>query len=306
LGEAETPKIYSDHTMTGKQLPRLGIAGDRRIAHVHHQQLPLSSRRNWLPVKCIYWSLLMPHEHSARALVELRQIGQAPSGADPVLHHAPEAFNGIEVVAATSWQAMQPTLLVPVCQRRRELVRPVDATAVDHHDDLFPGVAQEGHHLMDILAQPLRIKMGDDLRENLRGAILDRANDTEQDPAGHAAPTPVVHPRLAFAGLVAFDLAVAQGPCGQTSALRFAPPAHPGQGKTPDDGFIFIEQDDLTPTGLGLQGGKCESTPRQLSGGRSEPPRGTAGADVFFFHTSRTLSRLSWTPVWRASTVASA
>jgi len=140
----------------------------------------------------------MRHEHSARSVVEVMQIGKTPSGADDVLHHAPEAFNGIEVVAATSWQAMQPTLLVPVCQRRRELVRPVDAAAVDHHDDLFPGVAKEGHHLMDILAQPLRIKMGDDLVEDFGGAILDRANDTEQHPAGDPAPGAIADPRLAF------------------------------------------------------------------------------------------------------------
>src|SRR6266702_185455 len=197
---------------------------------------------------------------------------------------------------------MQPKLFVPVCQRRRELFRPVDATAVGDHDDLFPGVAKEGHHLMDVLAQPLRIKMGDDLIEDFRGAILDGANDAEQYSAGHAAPTPIVHPRLAFEGLFAFDLAVAQGPCGQARPLRFAPPARPGEGKTPEDGFIFIEQNDLTPTSPVLQGGKFDRTPRQLSGGGSEPPRGTAVADVFFFNTSRTLSRLSWTPVWRART----
>jgi hypothetical protein len=68
---------------------------------------------------------------------------------------------------------------VPVSQRRRELVHPVDATAVGHHDHLFARVAKESHHLMDILAQPLRIKMGNDLGEDLRGAILDRAKDPE-------------------------------------------------------------------------------------------------------------------------------
>jgi hypothetical protein len=192
-----------------------------------------------------------------------------------------------------------------VCQCRRELVRPVDATAVGNHDDLFPGVAKEGHHLMEILAQPLRIKMGDDLVEDFGGPILDCPNDTEQYPAGHAAPTPIVHPRLAFEGLFAFALAVAQGPCGQARPLRFAPPTRPGEGKTPEDGFIFIEQNDLTPMSPVLQGGKFDRTPCQLSGGGSEPPRGTAVADVFFFNTSRTLSRLSWTPVWRASMVAS-
>jgi hypothetical protein len=42
VGGAETTKIYSNHTMTGKQLSRLGIAGDRRVAHVHHRVLDVS------------------------------------------------------------------------------------------------------------------------------------------------------------------------------------------------------------------------------------------------------------------------
>ena len=64
----------------------------------HSKQLPLSSRRNCLPVKCIYGSLVMRHKHSTRAMVELREIGKAPCGANPVLHHPPEAFDGVEVV----------------------------------------------------------------------------------------------------------------------------------------------------------------------------------------------------------------
>ena len=105
-----------------------------------------------LPVKLKYRSLVLPHEHSACALVELMQIGKTPSGANPVLHHTPEAFNGIQVVTTVGWKQMQPKLFVPVSQRRRELFRPVDATAVGDHDDLFAGVAKEGHHLMDIVA----------------------------------------------------------------------------------------------------------------------------------------------------------
>ena len=115
-----------------------------------------------LPVKRIYWSLVLRHEHAARALVELLQIGKAPSGANPVLHHPPEAFNGIQVVTTVGWEQMQPKLFVPVSQCRRELFRPVDATAVGDHDHLFAGVAKAGHHVMDIVAQPLRITMGDD------------------------------------------------------------------------------------------------------------------------------------------------
>ena len=62
------------------------------------EQLPLSSRLNERPMKRKYWSLVMRPEHSPRALVELRQIGKAPSGTHPVLHHTPEAFDGVEVV----------------------------------------------------------------------------------------------------------------------------------------------------------------------------------------------------------------
>src|SRR5215813_14736522 len=89
----------------------------------------------------------MLRQYSTRALIELRQIGKTPSGTDPVLHHAPEAFNGVEVVPTMRRQEMQPKLLVPVGQRRRELMRPMDATAVGHHDHLFAGMAKDGHHL---------------------------------------------------------------------------------------------------------------------------------------------------------------
>jgi hypothetical protein len=218
------------------------------LVDLGYKQLPLSSRWNVLPVKLKYRSLVLPHEHSACALVELMQIGKTPSGANPVLHHTPEAFNGIQVVTTVGWKQMQPKLFVPVSQRRRELFRPVDATAVGDHDDLFPGVAKEGHHLMDILAQPLRIKMGNDLIEDFRGPILDGTDDAEQHAAGDAAPRAIPQPRLAFEAFFAFDLALAQGTYREASALGFTPPACPGEGKTPHDRFIFIEQNDLAPT----------------------------------------------------------
>jgi hypothetical protein len=40
----------------------------------------------------------MRHKYLAGALVELLQIEKIPSGADRILHHAPEAFNGVEVM----------------------------------------------------------------------------------------------------------------------------------------------------------------------------------------------------------------
>ena len=49
-------------------------------------------------MKRINGSLLMGHEHVSRALVELMQIRKTPSGADGVLHDAPEAFDRIAVM----------------------------------------------------------------------------------------------------------------------------------------------------------------------------------------------------------------
>jgi len=48
-----------------------------------NKQLPLSSRRNVLPMERIDGALLMSHEYATRALVELMQIGQTPPGANP-------------------------------------------------------------------------------------------------------------------------------------------------------------------------------------------------------------------------------
>jgi len=41
----------------------------------------------------------MRHEHTACSLVELTESGKIPSSPDLILHHAPEAFNGIEVMS---------------------------------------------------------------------------------------------------------------------------------------------------------------------------------------------------------------
>ena len=247
----------------------------------------------------------MISKHSTRALIELMQIGKPPSSADPVLHHAPEAFHRMEVVSAMRRQEMQPKLLVPVRQCRRELVRPVDATAIGDHDNLFLGVAKDGHHLMDVLAQPLRLNMGDPLIEDFRGPILDRADDAEQHAPGDAAPRAIRHPRLAFEAFCAFDLALAQGTYREASAVGFPPPAGPGEGKAPQDGLIFIQQNDLAPASTVCQGGEFERGIREGRRLGIEPPGRPTVAYGLFFNASRTLSRLTCTPVWRAKTAAS-
>jgi hypothetical protein len=107
----------------------------------------------------------MSREYSTRTLIELRQIGKTPSGTEPVFHHAPEAFKRIEVVATRRRHERPPQRLVPVCQRRREPVRPMDATAVGPHDPLCAGTAKEGPHLMDVCV--FRAKVATDSMRNL-------------------------------------------------------------------------------------------------------------------------------------------
>jgi hypothetical protein len=48
--------------------------------------------------------------------------------------------------------------------------------------------------------------------------------------------------------------------------VGFAPPAGSGQGKTPEDGFIFIEQNDLPLAGPVFEGGEFQSPKSEVSG----------------------------------------
>jgi hypothetical protein len=138
-------------------------------------------------------------------------------------------------------------------------MRPVAATAVGDHHDLFPRVATEGHDWMDIRAKPGRITLGDKLREDLRGAIWARANHPEPHAPGDATPTPIASPRLAFAGLFTFALVLAQRPSQHPIALGFAvPPARAGEGKTPAERFLCVEENDRAATGAILQGRQVE------------------------------------------------
>ena len=45
------------------------------------------------------WSLVMRHEYLAGALVEQMEIGKTPSSTHGILHHAPKAFDRVEVMA---------------------------------------------------------------------------------------------------------------------------------------------------------------------------------------------------------------
>ena len=98
-----------------------------------------------------------------------------------------------------------------VLEGRVEFVRPMDPAAIDDHDDLCVDFAEGRHHLMDILAQLLRIKVRHDFIEDFRGPILDGADHAEQHATRDAAPGAILHPRLAFEAFFAFDLTLAQG-----------------------------------------------------------------------------------------------
>jgi hypothetical protein len=171
---------------------------------------------------------------------------------------------------------MEAKRAVVVLKGRVELVRPMNPTAIGHHHDLFAGFAEGCHHLMDILAQLLGIKVGHNFIEDFGRAVLHRPNDAEQHPAGNAAPRAIRQPRLPFEPCFAFDLALAQRTGGQTRALGAAPPASPGEGKAPQDRFIFVEQNDLAPARSVLQGSEVDRAISEVSRGGSEPPGGTA------------------------------
>ena len=149
---------------------------------------------------------------------------------------------------------METKLVVIVLKGRGELVRSVDAAAIGDHHHLFAGGAEGRHHLVDILPQRLGIKVRDNFIEDFGGAVLDCAQHTEQHAPRDPAPGAIAYPRLAFEGFVALDLALAQRPGVRTRALGTAPPAQPGEGKAPQNGFIFIGQNDLTPACPILQG----------------------------------------------------
>jgi hypothetical protein len=74
---------------------------------------------------------------------------------------------------------VEANFAVVVVECRIELVRPVNATAIDDHDDLFASFLEGSHHLVNILAPFLSIKVRHDFIEDFGGAIVDGADDAE-------------------------------------------------------------------------------------------------------------------------------
>ena len=74
---------------------------------------------------------------------------------------------------------MEVKRAVVVLKRRVQLMRPMDPTAVNDHHDLFLSFAKDGHHLMDVLAQFLGVKMGHNFIEDFGSPVLNGPNDAE-------------------------------------------------------------------------------------------------------------------------------
>jgi len=165
---------------------------------------------------------------------------------------------------------------------RVELVGSMDPAAIHDHHHVFAGFAEGGHDLMEILAELLGIKVRHNFIEDFGGPILDRANHAEQHAAGDPAPGAIASPRLAFEGLLTFDLTLAQGTEREAGTLGGAPPARPRQGKAPQDRFIDIEQNDLAPARLVLKGSECQRAVGEISWGWGQLAGGAVVAEVFF------------------------
>jgi hypothetical protein len=72
-------------------------------------------------------------------------------------------------MATVGREAMKADLALVVVEGRVKLMRPMDPAAIDDHDDLLPSCAEGRHHLMEILAQRLGIKVRHDFIEDFRG-----------------------------------------------------------------------------------------------------------------------------------------
>ena len=150
-------------------------------------------------------------------------------------------------------EEVQATLPVVGVESRSARGRPVEPAPVHDHHDFLRGLPAGCPHLLDILAQLLRLTVRDALREALGGAILDGPNDAEHHAPGNTAPGALRPPRLPCEGRLACELARAQGAAGAARTRGGAPPAGAGQRQAPQDGCVGLEPNALPATSL-----RCE------------------------------------------------
>ena len=86
LGGIWYQKNYLDHAMAGEQLPCLGIACDRRVAHVHHRVLDISVPQPILHKRDIRTSVQQMH-HNRVAQRMKPPLGLRNGGSLTILLH---------------------------------------------------------------------------------------------------------------------------------------------------------------------------------------------------------------------------
>ena len=169
-----------------------------------------------------------------------------------------------------------------MCEGSVEFVGSVDTAAVGYHHHLFATWTKDAHDLMGIPPEFLSLEMGHKFIEDTRGAILNGANDTQQDATRDAAPAAIGPPGLPFESFLVSDLARTQGTKGQAIAPATTPPSPTWQGKAPNHRLVFIEQDDLAQAGALVEDSSIEAGQGDFSGIGIEPPGGTAVAQRVF------------------------
>jgi hypothetical protein len=135
-------------------------------------------------------------------------------------------------------EAMEAHLAVRVLQGRVALVRPRHPAASDAQHDRLAGCADRGPHVLERGAQFLGITRGDDLREDVGGALRHRAADREQSPAGEAAPGAGAPPGLALQGRLTFEVTLPPRTEREARPRRCMPPTRAGPGTAPEAGFV--------------------------------------------------------------------
>ena len=108
----------------------------------------------------------MRHESLADSPVQLMEGAATAPRSKRVLPHTPEACDRVEVLAAVGGEEMALQLSVIMCQGGGQFFGPIDATAIDDHDDLFGGCAKEVPDWMHRVAQGFCVKRRHDLRED--------------------------------------------------------------------------------------------------------------------------------------------
>src|SRR4030095_8684587 len=114
---------------------------------VNMRQKPMDFNRWQLGVEM---ALLMRHEHLAGSPVELLERAETAPCPNGGLHHPPEAFDRVKVMAAVGGQEMKLQLSIIMRQCGGQFFGPMDTTAIDDHHDLFVGFTKDVHDLVNI------------------------------------------------------------------------------------------------------------------------------------------------------------